>query len=557
VLLSKRENFMEIINKPDKEQIKNNIQQFLESHDQEKSELWAELIVEKPIHMRIGIIQKLVPNAFLSENAKNLHEQLANHYPELLKIIEGTTAYFTAFPKTGIPAQAFAIAKHVKPAYNAGIGIAKTYDGDIMINPEFKKVFDLLKPEKIEDEDWRKLRNSVFKYNNGLGAPWYREIAFQRYLNDGKHDTVALNALKKALRIKPVPVYGGTVGLTIALETGVGEECPLVLPKTYWGNVNLKMSHGKCIKEVCDYIDSDGKIHPDILWKTLEKLKANGHKKAAIYFNFPHNPTGIVPTREQAVELEDVVQNTATKGFQLVVICDEPYYPFVRGEDAIKVPFSYYMKPGDNRNILTFVSINGTKRDGMYGMRHSDLLILTPLGISDEGINHLEKTLLGGYMRGSFSFSCALNQYLLARAITDDPLIAIKPIDQIKIDHKFFDAEKNLVDYIETSVNDTLDALGSIDGLVKIEGYEKFDSYGGFFVTYKLSDELQKLGITAVDLHKAGLKKNCGIIATNGFIRISGLVSKDNDKQFAINLQETIEYAKKVKVQQGFNESMF
>jgi aspartate/methionine/tyrosine aminotransferase len=548
---------MSTADNPQSEDVKQNVIDLLTAFGHSDVEQWASLIISKPPHTRLGIIQKLVPEAFLSKNAIELHESLGQHYPELLKIIEGTTAFYTAFPTTGIPAQAVAINAYVEKEFNAGIGIAKTYESSIMMNPEFQKVFDLLKPDSVNDEQWTKLRDSVFKYNSGLGAPWYREIAFKRYLRDGRFDKYAKEQMEKALRIKPIPTYGGTVGLTIAFQIAVGEECVLILPSTYWGNVNLKISHEKAVKQICEYIDMDGKLNPEKLHETLMEIKNRGHYKAAVYFNFPHNPTGAVPTKDEAKAFAEIIQEIADENFKIIIICDEPYFPFVRGEDSIKVPFSFYMQPGYNRNILTFVSINGTKRDGMYGMRHSDLMVLTPEDITDKGINLLESSLLGGYMRGSFSFSCALNQYLLGRALTNDPLIALRKNKNIVLNEKFFEKEDKLIEYVERSVTDTINALSSVEGLERIVGDDEKDSYGGFFVTYKLSKELKELNITSTDLHKAGLKCNCGIISTNGYVRISGLVSKDSDKQFSENLKSTIEKAKKIKIQGKFKESMF
>jgi len=207
--------------------------------------------------------------------------------------------------------------------------------------------------------------------------------------------------------------------------------------RTYWGNINLKLAHARALKDVCDLVDGDGLIRPDVLWSRLEAARAEGFSKVAVYFNFPHNPTGIVPTREQAAELEDIIQGSADAGFRIVVLCDEPYYPFVRGRDVIRVPFSHYMKPGDNRNVLTFASINGTKRDGMYGLRHTDLVVLTPESVSDEAIDLFERGVLAGYMRGAFSFSCALSQYLLARAITEDPLVCLRSPGEQRLSENF------------------------------------------------------------------------------------------------------------------------
>jgi aspartate/methionine/tyrosine aminotransferase len=521
-----------------------NLALLLQYCDHPNSQEWAELLADKDPGSRLAIVQKLLPDVFLSKKAARVHANLRREYPELLDIAKGTACFFTAFPSTGIPAQSKAItAAGVAKDFNAGIGVAKDDEGNVLINPELAALFDLLKPEGSTDAEWLKVRNQVFNYNDGLGTPWYRELARKRYLLDGASRPALQAQMQSSLNIKPLPVYGGTTALSIAFELGVGEGCPLIFPSTYWDNMDLKAEHQRSRREVCEYIDRRGRFHPEDLKDHLQELRKRGFYKAAVYFNFPHNPTGIVPSESVCLRFQGIIQEMADVDFKIVVICDEPYYPFVRGNDAVRVPFSYYMQPGENRNVLTFVSINGTKRDGMYGLRHSDFMVLTPTNISKEGVNLFEKELLSGYVRGTFSFSDALNQYLLGRAMTDDPFVVLKKSAELVISEAYLAEESLLINRMADKVKKLEKVLDSVEG-IRLVRDEEHDCAGGFFLSYEILPELAETGVRAKDIHRAGLQVNCGLVATGGYIRINGLINEQKFVEFADNLRKAIEIAK-------------
>ena len=201
------------------------------------------------------------------------------------------------------------------------------------------------------------------------------------------------------------------------------------------------------------------------------------------------------------------------------------------------------MNPAENRNMITFVSINGTKRDGVYGMRHSDLIVLAPATIPDKGIELLEQGVIAGYMRGTFSFSSGLNQYLIARAITGDPLVPLRQPWDITLSEEYFAEEKKIAEYMADSVEKTLSHLDTIPELQRVTGTLEKHAYGGFFATFRLTGE-ELRGVDAFDVHKAGLHNDCGVIATSGFLRVNGLITEDSDEQFKANLRRSIETAR-------------
>ncbi|MCJ8345823.1 hypothetical protein MJH12_09800, partial [bacterium] len=66
---------------------------------------WANLLTGLSSNQADAILLKLIPEHFCSQGAKELHALLQKSYPQLLKIIRDTSAFFSSFPKSGIPAQ--------------------------------------------------------------------------------------------------------------------------------------------------------------------------------------------------------------------------------------------------------------------------------------------------------------------------------------------------------------------------------------------------------------------------------------------------------------------
>jgi aspartate/methionine/tyrosine aminotransferase len=496
--------------------------------------------------MVVAMFRTLFPELFLGSDADALHGVLKEEYPELLDHMKGSPAFFTAFPAAGIPAQSGAIKKHVDPRFNAGIGIGKDDSGDVFLNPRLAEVFDKLRPEEGGDAAWNAVRNKVFGYGAVLGHPWYRAIAKERYLRDAGD---ASFDVERAMRIDPMPIAGGgTLVNDIAMSFMGGPGAVAGFPPTFWGNMKLKADHHGMVMETCPYQTADGEIDPEGLLRWGEQMKNRGYNKAMLYFNYPQNPTGSYPTDAEARALADAVCHLASPDFKVGVMCDEPYERYSRGSERIRRPFSTYMLPGDNRNMLTFVSINGTKRDGFYGVRHADLIVLTPDDISDAGIQAFEKGKLAGWMRGLTSFPNGLNQYLLARAIIGDPLIALADPSSPDADSwntaeidgglaAYEEVEQEMMYEMESAVEAMVGALRDVPGLTLVQGNPETDCAGGFFLCYK-PDE----GLSPMAIHKAGLENNCGVIAAGPFVRINAsTIRSRNLMTFKENLQATME----------------
>ncbi len=493
---------------------------------------WNSLLNKLNPQKKSAILEILNPS--IPEKLKVLHEKLYNLHRPFKLFLRGTQAEFAQFPSAGIPAQSKAIAQHVMKEFNAGIGIAHDPNGHILAAPFVNRFIDELRPVDCNESVWQQVRNELLKYTSSLGAPWYRRVARLRYLNDGKQSPDLLALMEGSLVVDPLPCYGGTSALSLVFWLFGGPGCPVIFPRTYWGNMNLKCRIHGMQPELCDYLDIDGQIDPIKLRASLHKLRDEGYSKAIVYFNFPHNPTGSMPEPNDAIALGDICREMARDNFAILALSDEPYYPFVRGKLASRIPFSYYLQPLDNMNMITAVSINGTKRDGIYGFRHSDLIFQYPHQISCEAVNILEKDILQGLLRGIFSFSNVLNQYIIGRGLTQNPLIPLMNISDIELCMTVLEEEQLMVDAMANEVVKTSTLLSG-KGFENLNRVGSDEVAGGFFVSYKPDNSNSK------SIHESGLKNQCGVIAAGDYVRINALLPTKSRSEFSQNLKRTLD----------------
>ena len=500
--------------------------------EMQNSEEWTRLLNQLDPQKKNAILEILCPS--IPENLKTLHEKLYKLHQPFQLFLKGSESELAQFPSAGIPAQSKAIAQNVKKDFNAGIGIAHDTNGQIMSAPFINRFIDELRPADCKAEIWQKVRNELLKYTSSLGAPWYRRVASLRYLNDGKHSSELVASMEQSLILDPIPCYGGTSALSLVFWLFGGSGCPVIFPRTYWGNMNLKCRIHGMQSELCDYLDINGQINPKQLRDSLKKIRTEGFSKTIVYFNFPHNPTGAMPTPDEAMALGDVCREMASDEFAVLALSDEPYYPFVRGNQSSKLPFSYYLQPMDNMNMITAVSINGTKRDGIYGFRHSDLIFQFPHAISRDAVHILEKDILQGLLRGLFSFSNVLNQYIVGRGLTENPLLPLMDLSDIELSITVSEEEQLMVESMAKEVLKTSTILAG-------KGYEDLnrvgsdDFAGGFFVSYKPENS------SAKEIHELGLKNQCGVIAAGKHVRINALLPTKSRTEFSHNLKRTID----------------
>ena len=135
--------------------------------------------------------------------------------------------------------------------------------------------------------------------------------------------------------------------------------------------------------------------------------------------NFPQNPSGYSPTKDEAEKICQILKAEAEKGVKILAISDDAYFGLNYEQDIN--PESLFAKTADlHKNILA-VKIDGpTKEDFVWGFRSGFLTFANP-EMTEDQYNALIKKLMG-IIRSSVSCASTPGQSILVKAIKDPVL---------------------------------------------------------------------------------------------------------------------------------------
>jgi aspartate/methionine/tyrosine aminotransferase len=279
----------------------------------------------------------------MNKIAKELNNILKKESPVIFSLLSdfGKEIYM---PK-GIISQSAEAKLHAYEC-NATIGMAKE-DGGPMYLPSINKYFNDLTPSEI------------FPYATPYGLPelrslWQKKIISENDLGD---KNISL----------PVVTHAMTNGLMLIGDLFIDEGDEIYLPNMLWGNYNLiyKVRYKANIINY-DFFDSSLKGF------SIEALKGAldncNREKVIILFNFPNNPTGYTPTKEEANAITEIILKLARKGKKILVVVDDAYYGLSFEDNLLEGSiFSRFV--GLHPNVVA-VKLDGfTKEFYVWGFR--------------------------------------------------------------------------------------------------------------------------------------------------------------------------------------------
>ncbi len=208
----------------------------------------------------------------------------------------------------------------------------------------------------------------------------------------------------------PVVTSALTHGLSLCGYLFCDPEESVLLPDLYWENYDLVFSLAWGARLETYPAFAGGGFNVEGL---AEKLRARAAGRVVVLVNFPNNPTGYTPTREEALHLRDVLLAAAQRGLKLVVLVDDAYFGLVY-EDGVMQESLFALLCGLHPNLLAVKLDGPTKEDYVWGFR---------VGFLTYGIGNATPELFAaleaktaGAIRGSISNCSQLAQSLLAAA---------------------------------------------------------------------------------------------------------------------------------------------
>lgn len=321
---------------------------------------------------------------------------------ELNETLKGTCAYDLLgnkgknmyFPK-GIVAQSAEAGDKAK-RYNATVGLA-TEKGDPFC---LSDIYSAFVPGSLSKKE-------IFNYAPGGGDKELRAL--------WKKAMVKKNPTLEGKLLSTPIVTGGlthTISIIATLFMDRGDE--VVCPDLYWDNYQLifeDLAEGE-LKTFPSF--KDGGFNVEGMKRALRETKGD---TARLILNFPNNPTGYSPSKEEAKAIVEAVKEVAESGKKILVISDDAYFGLFYEEETEKESlFSFFCDA--HENILAIKGDAATKEEMVWGFRIG-FITYGGKALGKEEIDALEKKTLGA-VRCTVSNCDRPGQSLLKRGMAGE-----------------------------------------------------------------------------------------------------------------------------------------
>ena len=358
----------------------------------------------------------------LNPLAQELNETLKGSVVEALMSDMGKRMYFP----NGIISQGGEAAKDAYFA-NGTIGMAVAEKTPIELD-SYKKIMPDLNPRE------------TVAYEKTAGNPELRKIWKDKLLEKNP-------SLKDKQISLPILVPGLTAALSYVADLFVDENKPLLAADPCWDNYELIA----CARRGAEFqqfkcFDEKGLNLAD-LEKTM-KEEAEKYGSVRVILNFPQNPSGYSPTKDEVQKITKIVKDIAESGKQVLVLSDDAYFG-LNYEDDIE-PQSLFAYMADlHENVLAIKADGPTKEDFAWGFR-TGFLTFASKGLNQAQIDALQVKFMSA-IRSSVSCSSTPSQAIIKHAFMNPDHDAQKA-ELRKMLHRRYDLVRKFVNTHTSSV---------------------------------------------------------------------------------------------------------
>ncbi len=322
--------------------------------------------------------------------AKQLNDKILENNPNIYDMLSelGKNLYY---PK-GILSQSAEAGKKAT-RFNATIGIATEGNGPM----HFKHIQDHFVGYEPKD---------IYPYAPPSGKQPLREAWREKQLKDNP-------SLKGKSFGLPIVTTALTHGLSIVSDLFVDEGDTLIIPNKYWGNYNLVFNTRRGGNVVTfELFDENQRFNVASFKEVLLKQKEAG--KALVLLNFPNNPTGYTPSKEEADGIVSALYEAAEAGINIVTLLDDAYFGLFY-EDSIKESI-FGQLAGLHSRILPIKIDGATKENYVWGLRVG---FITYAAESEDVLHALEEK-TKGIIRGAISSGPHLSQTIILKSLQSE-----------------------------------------------------------------------------------------------------------------------------------------
>lgn len=250
------------------------------------------------------------------------------------------------FPK-GIVAQSAEAGAKAK-TYNATVGLA-VKDGNPMYLTD---IYSQFVPSSFSPKE-------IFNYAPGGGDKELRALWHEYQIE--KNPTLKTKAITQ-----PLVTGGLTHGMSLIGELFVDNGDDLVLPNLFWDNYDL--IYGEKFGANLIYYNFYNKEEGFNVEGMKQALLSSKQKNVRILLNFPNNPTGYTPTKEEVDQIVEAFKEVVASGKNLLVLSDDAYFGLFYENETAKE--SLFARLCDlDEHIFAIKGDAATKEEMVWGFR--------------------------------------------------------------------------------------------------------------------------------------------------------------------------------------------
>jgi aspartate/methionine/tyrosine aminotransferase len=214
----------------------------------------------------------------------------------------------------------------------------------------------------------------------------------------------------------PVVVPGLSSGISYTADLFLDASDTILVSDPCWDNYSLIFADRRdaTVAEISFFNGFQKGLDLDAIRSDIKDAAARGPVR--IILNFPNNPSGYSPTKEEAEQLATIIKETAESGQDVLVICDDAYFGLFY-EDDINTESLFARFSGLHERVLAIKIDGPTKEDYVWGLRMG-FITFGCKGLNEAHYDALIKKLMGG-IRSSVSCSNTPAQYLMLKTSKD------------------------------------------------------------------------------------------------------------------------------------------
>ncbi|MDY6820288.1 MAG: aminotransferase class I/II-fold pyridoxal phosphate-dependent enzyme [Deferribacterota bacterium] len=273
-------------------------------------------------------------------------------------------------------------AKEKAYKYNATIGIALEKKKPMYLDC----IYEPLKIFKPED---------LFPYAPNTGKPELRKAWKEKMIKDNP-------SLKGKYLSLPLVTNALTHGLSIVSDMFIDKGDNIVTPDKYWGNYRqvFAVRRGAEISTFPTFTKDKKFNIKDFLGKVEECGKIK--EKVLVLLNFPNNPSGYMPSKNEVVELTNGLVELANNNIKIIALVDDAYFG-LNYEDNTFDESIFGLLANRSDNLLAIKLDGATKEEFVWGFRVGFITFASTNNTPQENMLKALESKVAGLIRGTIS----------------------------------------------------------------------------------------------------------------------------------------------------------